>query len=93
VEYGSAEQVLGSPTHPYTAALLEAQPRPGVARGELRPIPGTPPLPSALTGGCAFAPRCDRQVAACHQTDPELEKVERSVLVACHRPLEVLRSA
>jgi oligopeptide/dipeptide ABC transporter ATP-binding protein len=93
VELGPVDAVLGSPSHPYTAALLEAQPRPDVARGALRPIPGVPPLPSLLAGGCAFAPRCDRRVIECDEVEPLPERAPAQVLVACHRPIAVRRTA
>jgi oligopeptide/dipeptide ABC transporter ATP-binding protein len=93
VERGPAEVVFGSPTHPYTAALLDAQPRPGVHRGELRPIPGVPPPPTVRSVGCPFAPRCDRSVSACQEVEPALERANTPALAACHRPLEVRRTA
>jgi oligopeptide/dipeptide ABC transporter ATP-binding protein len=93
VERGPAKAVFGSPTHPYTAALLDAQPRPGVPRGKLRPIPGAPPLPDELARGCPFAPRCERGVSLCQEVEPGLELSPASVMVACHRPIEVRRTA
>ncbi|GGM62359.1 ABC transporter ATP-binding protein [Microbacterium saperdae] len=39
LEYGQAEAVLLRPAHPYTRALLGAEPRPGVPRGELAVVP------------------------------------------------------
>jgi len=93
VELGPVDIVLGSPAHPYTAALLAAQPRPDVPRGALRPIPGVPPLPSRLAVGCAFAPRCDRRAAECDEVEPGLERSAARVLVACHRPIAMERTA
>jgi oligopeptide/dipeptide ABC transporter ATP-binding protein len=93
VELGPVDLVLGSPAHPYTAALLDAQPRPDVPRGALRPIPGLPPLPSRLAGGCAFAPRCERRAPECDEVEPLLERRPALALVACHRPIAVRRSA
>jgi oligopeptide/dipeptide ABC transporter ATP-binding protein len=93
VERGPAERVLGSPTHPYTAALLEAQPRPGVPRGHLRAIPGTPPLPMLMGGSCPFEPRCERRDAVCREAEPDLEVTADAVRAACFRPLLVRRTA
>jgi oligopeptide/dipeptide ABC transporter ATP-binding protein len=93
VEYGPAARVLGSPEHPYTAALLDAQPRPGVPRGALRSIPGTPPLPAQTVAGCPFEARCERREPVCSREEPELEAASGVVRVACHRPLLVRRTA
>jgi peptide/nickel transport system ATP-binding protein len=60
VESGDVDQVLASPRHPYTEGLLAAVPSmPGdPGHGELRAIPGQPPLLAELPDGCSFAPRC-----------------------------------
>ncbi|MCM0621427.1 dipeptide/oligopeptide/nickel ABC transporter permease/ATP-binding protein [Nocardioides bruguierae] len=68
VESGSCEAVLASPAHPYTAALLEANPH--VPEGEALPhrlpsIGGTVPAPAAWTSGCRFAGRCRFATRAC----------------------------
>lgn len=60
VEEGSVADVLQTPAHPYTRALLAAMPGnaalpPGV---RLPTIPGAPPDPGIRLPGCAFAPRC-----------------------------------
>ena len=65
VEESSVETMFGSPTHPYTAALIESarQDRP---RGvELEVIPGGVPVPGSWPGACRFAPRCPVAVPAC----------------------------
>jgi peptide/nickel transport system ATP-binding protein len=56
VESGTTEEVLKSPRHPYTQALLSVVPEvalldPIVLRGEI-------PDPTRIPGGCRFHPRC-----------------------------------
>ena len=68
VESGTAEAVLDDPTHPYTMALLGANPH--VPDGEpvplrLASIPGTVPPPGAWPSGCRFAMRCQFARAEC----------------------------
>lgn len=59
VERGPTSFVMSHPCHPYTRALLECVPRPGVAGAQrLRTIPGRVPLPTAYPAGCRFHPRC-----------------------------------
>ena len=58
VEFGSTEEVLESPRHPYTQALLSVVPEidqlePVVLRGEI-------PDPTRIPSGCRFHPRCPR---------------------------------
>jgi len=88
VELGRTE-VLGTPAHPYTAALLASQPRLGQSRtsGRLTAIPGQAPGPGA-TAGCAFAPRCPLATATCHATEPTLDPLDHRRLVRCHFPLD-----
>ena len=56
VEQGPALEVLHNPRHPYTEALLRAEPT--LTRKKPVRIPGTVPSLDALPPGCAFAPRC-----------------------------------
>jgi peptide/nickel transport system permease protein len=61
VESGSAEAVLDNAAHPYTMALLGANPH--VPEGvpvplRLASIPGTVPPPGSWPTGCRFATRC-----------------------------------
>ncbi|GGJ97998.1 peptide ABC transporter ATP-binding protein [Pilimelia anulata] len=58
VEYGSVEQILARPLHPYAWGLLESIPALSGDPVPLRPIPGLPPSLADLPGGCAFHPRC-----------------------------------
>jgi oligopeptide transport system ATP-binding protein len=87
VEEGSAELLLSSPAHPYTAGLLAAVPRlSGIREGDLATIPGQPPQPGADIAGCRFAPRCARAGEPCTAVDPPLAPGPAS-RVACHFPL------
>ncbi len=60
VENGSAEQVFGSPAHPYTRGLLDCIPIPGKTNpGErLGAIPGIVPSLVGNMPGCHFASCC-----------------------------------
>ena len=73
VETATTDELFSAPRHPYTRALLAAVPRlQGDARARLVGIAGDPPQPSARPLGCAFAPRCERAVAVCGESRPEL---------------------
>ena len=73
VETGSARQVLESPTHPYTKALLAAVPTVGAER--LAAIGGQPPSLSQEIVGCPFAPRCPSRFEKCSEAPPLLPVV------------------
>jgi peptide/nickel transport system permease protein len=73
VESGAVAAVLSQPNHPYTDALLGANPH--VAEGlpvprRLPAIPGTVPAPADWPSGCRFAGRCPLASDACLQPVP-----------------------
>jgi len=73
VEEGPAHEVLGSPLHPYTKALMQCgmTSRPhDYLTPPLCSIPGDPPRPEALPVGCAFAPRCTERMEVCESRLP-----------------------
>ncbi|WP_135557347.1 ABC transporter ATP-binding protein [Paenibacillus cymbidii] len=74
VEFGSVRQVLGSPRHPYTKALLHSVPTLGIGKHErLATIRGNTPDPSDMPPGCEFAPRCDFATDACQTVPAETD--------------------
>ena len=88
VEHGGAEAVFSRPSHPYTAALMDARPRLDGGGGRLRAIRGAPPDLAVLDGGCAFLPRCPKAVSIC-RTDPwpGLLEVAPAHVSACYNPM------
>jgi len=87
IETGPMQQVLTGPQHPYTAALLAAQPKlSGPTRTGLRSISGMPPRLREDITACSFAPRCPRAAARCSEQDPALESTNPERAVACFFP-------
>ncbi|MER5771433.1 ABC transporter ATP-binding protein [Streptomyces sp. NPDC001985] len=74
VEEGPAGAVYTAALHPYGRALSAAFPRVGdsASRRAPRGLPGDPPDPAALPGGCAFRPRCPEALAVCAEAEQEL---------------------
>jgi peptide/nickel transport system ATP-binding protein len=75
-ESGSVDQVLDTPRHPYTRGLMNSIPSRNPKGVMLRQIPGAPPSPLELGGGCAFRTRCSSaEGRACgHRSEPECER-------------------
>jgi oligopeptide transport system ATP-binding protein len=71
VECGLVEQIYYDPKHPYTQGLLKSVPRLDQAEErDLEAIPGNPPNPLALPGGCKFRDRCPKAFDACSEKPP-----------------------
>jgi oligopeptide/dipeptide ABC transporter ATP-binding protein len=83
-ELGEHHQVYDVPAHPYTQALLSAEP--GLARkGRQRIVlAGDPPSPVMPPSGCRFHTRCLRAEARCSAEVPELREIPSGQTVACH---------
>lgn len=76
VEFGTADQVINSPRHPYTRGLLGAVPSLEVTetRQPLRSIPGYISSLMDLPPGCPFQPRCALHRDECASVDMRLDR-------------------
>lgn len=84
VEMGESSELYREPKHPYTKALLGANPVPDPRiRKEKLTITGDVPSPLAIPSGCRFRTRCPHAMKICSEVEPEL-KGSDSRLVACH---------
>jgi oligopeptide/dipeptide ABC transporter ATP-binding protein len=92
VEEGPTEQVISSPSHPYTWALLQAIPVPDpslvVDRAKRREVArqaeGEP-----ATVGCIFSNRCPFAEGKCRTARPPLAEVGPGHKAACYFPERV----
>jgi oligopeptide transport system ATP-binding protein len=85
MEQGPTEQVCSSPAHPYTRALLDSVPRPGLRGRPLPMIQGSPPDPLNRPTGCPFSPRCAYTTARCAEDVPQPHDVDAGHTSACHK--------
>jgi oligopeptide/dipeptide ABC transporter ATP-binding protein len=89
VEQGETRAVLRRPAHPYTEALLDAQPSRGRKGARLRVIPGTVPAPQAMPSGCRFAGRCAYAEPRCVDSDVQPVELAAGREVRCIRHAEL----
>lgn len=92
VEFGTIENVLNTPAHPYTKALLKSIPILGKGKNQkLDPIRGSTPDPFNRPIGCQFCPRCDYAEKKCETQMPIEETIDGVHRVMCFNYKEVLK--
>lgn len=93
IEIGKTDLLFETPMHPYTEVLTKAAP---VLDPDDRVrdyvISGEPPSPINIPSGCPFHPRCNYCQNICRQVKPELTRVRLDRSVACHFPLNQLKT-
>lgn len=86
VELAPADDLYDSPAHPYTKALLSANPRMDADETTERIIlKGDIPNPINRPSGCVFNPRCPKVQDICKSESPVLIQLGNRQ-VACHYP-------
>ncbi|QFR97493.1 ATP-binding cassette domain-containing protein [Streptomyces tsukubensis] len=86
VEDGPTAQVLASPAHPYTEALLRVASLGDWGRRDLDIIPGRPPETGAELPGCRFADRCAHATESCVEGPIALYDLTEGRRARCLRP-------
>ncbi|MCY4608518.1 MAG: ABC transporter ATP-binding protein [bacterium] len=87
VEQGRTEEVFAHPRHPYTHALLSANPKPDpdAVRDQVELLGEVPSL-LARPAGCEFHTRCPFVSATCRTVAPNTIRLEGAHLFSCHHP-------
>ena len=86
-ELAPSKDIMESPLHPYTKALLSAVPfaDPDASRARNRiKLTGDVPSPMSAQTGCKFASRCSQCTKACREEAPTLREVRPGHFVSCH---------
>jgi len=85
VESGSAKELVRTPKHPYTQALISAIPVVDpVSKRQRILLPGDVPSPLDPPGGCPFHPRCPIAETRCRADIPSWREITPGHWVACH---------
>ncbi|MGY2872887.1 oligopeptide/dipeptide ABC transporter ATP-binding protein [Marmoricola sp. URHA0025 HA25] len=84
VEFGPTDKVFSNPSHPYTAALLGAQPS-RARRGHVRvAVSGEVPSAMNIPSGCRFRTRCPIAERLCAEVDPPSVTISTGHTAWCH---------
>lgn len=85
VEYGTAEDVLHAPSHPYTKGLMAASPilDPHLRNEDKHRLSGDPGSLINIVPGCRFAPRCNLASERCRAESPEMSEISAGHCAAC----------
>jgi oligopeptide/dipeptide ABC transporter ATP-binding protein len=89
-EIGPTKEILASPQHPYTRALLRCLPPPLAEelfprKNKLMVIPGDSPNLAHLAPGCRFEPRCADRMDVCTASEPAELATGNGHTVSCFR--------
>jgi peptide/nickel transport system ATP-binding protein len=87
MEIGPAERVFSGPHHPYTEALLSANPGLEAADTQRIRLRGELPNVLDLPSGCVFHTRCPRKLGSiCEREEPPLAEAGPGHGIRCHIP-------
>lgn len=86
MELGPVDEVVERPLHPYTEALVSAQPRIDAQQRDRIVLEGDIPSPADPPSGCRFRTRCRYAEQTCAEEVPKWREVEPGRWSACHFP-------
>ena len=81
VELGKSDEIFGTPKHPYTEALLSANPG---NKKEKIILKGDLPSPSNPPSGCKFHTRCPKTMEICKTVEPTRTQFSETHCAYCH---------
>ena len=81
VELGTSEEIFDMPKHPYTEALLSANPGNKIDKIILK---GDLPSPTQLPSGCKFHTRCPKVMEICKTNAPTKTNFSETHYAYCH---------
>jgi oligopeptide transport system ATP-binding protein len=90
VELAEVDELFENPKHPYTLALISANP---ITNPKLRDqkskiiLEGDVPSPINPPSGCRFHTRCPYAQPKCREEEPAFVQSDNNHFVACHYPL------
>jgi len=88
IEQGNSQQIFDQPRHPYTAALLSANPSPDPdAQYSQIELKGDVPSLLQRPSGCEFHTRCPRAKVQCRNAFPELTATNGNQQFNCFFPM------
>jgi peptide/nickel transport system ATP-binding protein len=94
VEFGTTEQILHSPAHPYTRALVSVARSSEQFQSDSKMLlQGETPNPLRVPSGCRFHTRCPFAQEICKRVEPELTVSSTRQKVACHFTEELFQNS
>jgi peptide/nickel transport system ATP-binding protein len=92
LKQGPTARIFDAPRHPYTEALLSANPQPDPDAAHARiTLSGEMPSPRHRPKGCEFHTRCHYAQADCRVTVPPVTQVDGGHRFTCLHPLSATR--
>lgn len=87
MELTTSSDLFKNPLHPYTQALLSANPIPNPSLAHKRDriiLKGDPPSPVNPPSGCRFRTRCPHVKEICAKEEPVWKEVDSNHWISCH---------
>tara|TARA_Y100001936_G_scaffold239045_1_gene271605 strand:+ start:1893 stop:2663 length:771 start_codon:yes stop_codon:yes gene_type:complete len=84
VEQGKLNDVLETPSHPYTKGLISSIPGENKRGMKIPQIPGVTPSLINLQDGCSYYERCEKKIDICNKKEPKFKEVKFGHNTKCY---------